>query len=206
MFPLLVVMLRGRSMAARALSALSLIAIAKLVSGALLAYFAVWLLGTLFSRIRLRVGAAMRCLLFGVVTGSAVYLRLEGHVDTQSQETFRQDLPFAAVFVVWLASMRTAAPRSSPLYRMADRLGQFFARFSFTLYVLHVPLILLFLHYLPATLGVTQLIPGNTGHYVAYAGMLMAIVCASYLLYLPFEANTQRLRDRLRTMGAPVPA
>ena len=199
MFPLLVLMLRGKSIGARALSALGLIAIAKLVSGALLAYFAVWLLGTLFSRIRLRTGTAVRSLLFGVVAGSAVYVRLQGHVDTQSLETFGQDLPFALVFVVWLSSMQTPAPRSSSLYRTADRVGQFFARFSFTLYVLHVPLIFLFLYYLPATLGVRELVPGNAAHDLAYAGMLLAIVGMAYLLYLPFEANTQRLRVRLKT-------
>lgn len=198
MFPLLVLMVRGRSIAARALSALGLVAIAQLVSGALLAYFAVWLLGTLFSRIRLEAGPVVRSLLFGVVAGSAVYYRLEGHVDTQSLETFGQDLPFALAFAVWLSSMQTAVPRSSPLFRVADRLGQLFANFSFTLYVLHVPLILLFLHYLPATLGVTQLMPGDPTHYVAYAGMLVLIVCASYLLYLPFESNTQRLRGWLK--------
>ena len=202
MFPLLVVMLRGKSIAARTLAALGLAAIATLVSGALLAYFAVWLLGTLFSRIRLEAGPGVRGLLLGVVAGSAVYYRIGGHVDTQSLETFGQDLPFALAFVVWLASMQTAAPRSSSLYRIADRLGQFLARFSLTLYVLHVPLILLFLHYLPETLGVTQLVPGNPAHDVAYAGMLLSIVGASYLLYLPFEANTQRLRDWLKTTRA----
>jgi len=205
MFPLLVVMLRGKSIAARALSALGLAAIAKLVSGALLAYFAVWLLGTLFSRIRLETGPAVRGLLLGIVAGSAVYYRLEGHVDTQSLETFGQDLPFALAFVLWLASMQTAAPRS-PLYRTVDRLGQFLARFSFTLYVLHVPLIFVFLHFLPVALGVTQLVPGNLAHDVAYAGMLLSIVGASYLLYLPFEANTQRLRDWIKTTRAFVQA
>ena len=206
MFPLLVVMLRGKSIAARALSALGLIALAKLVSGALLAYFAVWLLGTLFSRIRLHAGTAVRSLLFGIVAGSAVYYRLEGHVDTQSLETFGQDLPFALAFVVWLSSMQTAAPRSSSLYRIADRIGRFFAGFSFTLYVLHVPLILLFLHWLPATLGVVQLVPGNLGHDVAYAGMLVSIVVASWLLSLPFESNTQRLRHWIKTTRAAAPA
>jgi peptidoglycan/LPS O-acetylase OafA/YrhL len=199
MFPLLVVTLRGRSAGARALSALGLIAIAGLVGGTVLAYFAIWLLGTVFSRIRIATGAAVRSLLFGVVVATAVYFRLAGHVDTQSLETFGQDLPFALAFVVWLSSMQTAAPTSSALYRIADQLGQFFASFSFTLYVLHVPLILLFQHTLPATLGVTQLLPGNPAHTVAYAGMLVLSVCASYLLYLPFESNTQRLRAWIKT-------
>jgi peptidoglycan/LPS O-acetylase OafA/YrhL len=202
MFPLLVIMLRGKSIGARMLSALGLIAIARLVSGALLAYFAIWLLGTLFSRIRLETSAVVRGLLLGVVVGSAVYCRLEGHVDTQSLETFGQDLPFALAFVVWLSSMPSDAPTSSSLYRLANRLGQFFAAFSFTLYVLHVPLIFLFLHYLPATLGVMQLVPGNPGHYAAYAGMLVLLLVASYLLHLPFESNTQRVRDWVKRMNA----
>jgi hypothetical protein len=59
---------------------------------------------------------------------------------------------------------------------------------------------------IPATLGVTQLVPGNPEHDVAYAGMLVLIVGASYLLYLPFESNTQRLRGWVKATRAAAPA
>jgi peptidoglycan/LPS O-acetylase OafA/YrhL len=202
MFPLLIVLLRGQGIFSRVLSAIGLITIVNIVKDDILVYFAIWLLGTAFSRIQLEAGAAGRCLLFAVLSGSAVYFRLWGHVDSQTLETFGQDLLFALIFVLWLSSMQFKAPTASRAYQLADRLAQFFASFSFTLYVLHVPLILVVRDFLPATLGGAHLVPDHRGHYLVYATVLAVIVLASYLLYLPFESNTQRLRSWIKKLLA----
>jgi peptidoglycan/LPS O-acetylase OafA/YrhL len=198
MFPLLIVMLRGQRVALRVMCALLLIAIAKLVGGAILAYFSIWLLGALFSRIRTSVSTAIRRLLLCAVICIAVYFRLRGYVTGQSLESFGQDFSFALAFLIWFSTMQFEAPRSSRAYRLVDHFGKFFASFSFTLYVLHVPLILVIRHYLPSELGVTQLVPHNAAHYLVYFTCLTAIIVASYLMYLPFEANTQRLRNWIK--------
>jgi peptidoglycan/LPS O-acetylase OafA/YrhL len=127
-----------------------------------------------------------------------VYFRLRGYVTGQSLESFGQDFSFALAFLIWFSTMQFEAPRSSRAYRLVDHFGKFFASFSFTLYVLHVPLILVIRHYLPSELGVTQLVPHNAAHYLVYFTCLTAIIVASYLMYLPFEANTQRLRNWIK--------
>ena len=205
MFPFLLLMLRGQRLASRVLSALVLVAIAKLLTGAVLAYFLIWLMGVLFSRIRLELGTAVRRLLLLTVLGIAVYFRLRGHLNTQSLDSFAQDFLFTLAFVLWLSSMQFKAPRSSTAYRLLDRFGQFFASFSFTLYVLHVPLILLFIRYVPPMLEVAQFDAHNPVHSIAYAAMLAAIVLASYLFHLPFEANTQRVRNWIKRLILPRP-
>ncbi|ALK97715.1 hypothetical protein AB595_24690 [Massilia sp. WF1] len=79
-----------------------------------------------------------------------------------------------------------------------DRTGRFFANFSFTLYVLHVPMILVMGYALRSVFGIGQLSPHSMLHYLIYAGMYLMLVVGAYLFYLPFESNTPRVRQWLK--------
>jgi hypothetical protein len=46
--------------------------------------------------------------------------------------------------------------------------------------------------------GIGQLSPHILSHYVIYAGMYMLLVVGAYCFYLPFEANTVRVRQWLK--------
>lgn len=198
MFPLLVVMFRARTIAGRTFSIVALLAISQLLTVTILLYFAVWLLGTVFSRIRIETNTAVRWLLLLVFAMTAVYFRLKGKNDDMTPASFVQDMTFGVAFVLFLSSMQFK-PRSRPiLVRLTDRVGQFFANFSFTLYVLHVPLILALVHFSRPYFAHSRLSPENPVHFAFYFAMLAGLVLLSYLFYLPFEGNTHRVRNWLK--------
>lgn len=196
LFPLLVLVFRGRTIATRAAAVLAIGAIFQLVHGSILIYFSIWLLGAAFSRVKIEAGPLWRWALLFLFVGSAVIIRLKGKTDI-TPEGFPQYLLFSLLFVLFLSSMQFKR-RSGPKLDWLDRTGRFFANFSFTLYVLHVPLILLMGQLLASKLGLGQLSPYQLSHYLMYAGMYLVLVVGAYLFYLPFESNTPRVRRWLK--------
>jgi peptidoglycan/LPS O-acetylase OafA/YrhL len=196
LFPLLVLVFRGRTIATRAAAVLAIGAIFQLVHGSILIYFSIWLLGAAFSRVKIEAGPLWRWALLFLFVGSAVIIRLKGKTDI-TPEGFPQYLLFSLLFVLFLSSMQFKR-RLGPKLDWLDRTGRFFANFSFTLYVLHVPLILLMGHLLASMLGLGQLSPYQLSHYLMYAGMYLVLVVGAYLFYLPFESNTPRVRRWLK--------
>jgi hypothetical protein len=205
MFPLGIVVFPGRTVLIRALSLIALAAISALVSVDLLVYFAIWLLGTVFSRVRIEAGAPIRWLLFAAFLGSGFYFHLRGHVDDLNVASFNQDLFFAFAFVLWLSSTQIQPVRFTAGFETMNRIGQFFANFSFTLYVLHIPVIMALVTVVHANLHGGLLAPDQPVSYFRYLELYVAVVAAAYLLYLPFEANTQRLRSWMKRIIAPQP-
>jgi peptidoglycan/LPS O-acetylase OafA/YrhL len=196
LFPLLVLVFRSRSTAARAGAVLAIAAIVQLVHWAIVLYFSIWLLGVAFSRVRIEVGAALRWALLLVLAGSAVYIRMTVKGDIVP-ESYPPYLLFSLVLVLFLSSMQFKR-RATPMLDWLDRVGRFFANFSFTLYVLHVPLMLVMGHLIWSLFGIRQLSPSHLSHYIVYAGMYLVLVLGAYGFYLPFEANTGRVRQWLK--------
>lgn len=204
MFPLALVVFRGRSMLGRAVGVIAFAAIITLLSFDLVVYFALWLLGTAFSRIRIDTSALVRWFLFAVFVGSGVYFRVRGHVDDLNAASFNQDLIFSLAFALWLSSMQFQPRGFTRVFSVLNRVGQFFANFSFTLYVLHIPLILALAKVLEATIG-GSLAPHKLSSYLVYAALYAVIVLTAWLVHLPFEANTVPLRNWIKglfTTGA----
>ena len=197
LFPLLVLVFCGRSLAARAAAVLAIGGIIQLVHGAILLYFSIWLLGAAFSRIRIEASPVWRWALLFLFVGSAVVIRLKGKSDI-TPEGYPQYLLFSVVFVLFLCSMQFKRKPGAKLDRL-DRTGRFFANFSFTLYVLHVPMILVMGHVLLSIFGISQLSPFRLSHYLIYVGMYLALVVGAYTFYRPFESHTPRVRQWLKT-------
>ncbi|MDB5792633.1 MAG: hypothetical protein JWQ80_2657 [Massilia sp.] len=77
LFPLLVLVIRGRSIAWRTVALLAIGAIVHLVTPELILYFSIWLLGVVFSRVKIEPGPVLRWALLILAAGSAVLIRLK---------------------------------------------------------------------------------------------------------------------------------
>jgi peptidoglycan/LPS O-acetylase OafA/YrhL len=197
LFPLLVLVFRGRMAVTRVAAVLVIGGIVQLVSGPIMLYFSIWLLGAAFSRIKIEVGPILRWALLFLFGGTAVFIRLRGKTDI-TPEGYAQYLVFSLIFVLFLSSMQFKW-RSGRWTDWLDHTSRFFANFSFTLYVLHVPMIVLMGHVLLSTSGVRQLSPYSPFHYLIFTSMYLMLVVGAYLFYLLFESNTPSVRLWLKT-------
>lgn len=204
LFPLLVIAVGTKSWRKCAASAVGAGALACLVGGPIMLYFVIWVMGAVGSRLELRTGIAGRMLLFLAFAAVALYFRMHGKNDDMGYESFPQDFLFSILFILFLTSMQFRLVRADGPIGKLKRVAKFFADFSFTLYVIHVPLIG-FLGFLIPYLAHHRLGPNNPAHLAGYLGMYAALVIAAYLFHLPFEANTQRLRAALKSF-APQPS
>lgn len=164
----------------------------------LMLYFLIWLLGVLFSRIRIEATRTARLVLVIVIVALAVHFRMSGSIGTLVADTFAEDLLFSVLFLCLLSSLQFPANPA----RIGNRLANFaglLAPFSFTLYVIHYPLIHLakFLH---APIGATSLSTSDPASLLVFAALFVAIVVFAYLFHLPFEAHTYRLRRLIKRM------
>lgn len=80
-----------------------------------------------------------------------------------------------------------------------NRIGRFFSEFSFTLYVLHIPLMAAMLHVVAPVLGTAKLDPSQPLHLLVYLLLYVGLVVGAYLFHLPFEAKTYQVREWLKT-------
>jgi peptidoglycan/LPS O-acetylase OafA/YrhL len=215
MFALLVAMLGARGRAARMASGAALLVLVMALPAALLGYFAVWLLGVAFSRVTITCGPALRWCTLLLVAAMWGYYRLTGDMNTFALATLLPDMLCSVAFLVLLCSLRFKAGAASTLLRPLARWGNFFAAFSFSLYVLHVPLIGLLRYWSARHWGLDQLAPERPLHFLLYLAMLATLLAASYLSYLLFEAQTGRVRRWLKRAllgqiavpaAAPLPA
>ena len=208
-FPLLLVLVTDATPARRALAMLSLVAIALFLPYAMTLYFLIWLLGALFSRVRVDCSNAVRWLMLAVFGAVAVYFRLTGYNDDMTAASFVQDLVYSLVFLMFLCSMHMKAdPASRPLARLHSG-AKFFAEFSFTLYVFHVPLIKLMQHVGLKVWGGYRLSPSSWIDYGIYFALLAALLGLCYGSYLLFESHTPKVRRWLKELllsPQPVPA
>ena len=198
LFPLLVMLFRTRSTLHRFAILTVIAAIVYLLDSAILLYFSIWLLGAGFSRIRIDCGAALRWALFLGVIAAAVAIRLKGksHIEVDS---FAQYLFFSLAFVLFLSSMQFKQARTRSIDWL-NRIGRFFSEFSFTLYVLHIPLMAALLHFLTPVLDAERLDPNRPAHLLIYAALYLALVGGAWLFHLPFEARTHRSREWLKSV------
>lgn len=202
MFPLLLSAMWGRR---RLLAALALAALALLLPQALVLYFSIWLLGAAFSRLRFECGALTRIALLMATAGLSVWFRLDGSNDGLVPASYLQDLALSLPFLLFLSS---TVIRPSPVIRTAPlrNVAGFFSDFSFTLYVVHVPLLGLF-HWLGGTLfGKRTLTADHPLQLLVYLVLLTAVVLLAYGFYRLFEARTYQVRRWLKQLLlAPQP-
>ncbi len=200
MFPLLAMLFHARRGVQRLACGATLVLLAAVLPAAIVGYFAIWLLGVVFSRIRIECSAALRTGWLVLLAALWAYYRLTGDMDAFTLATVLPDAACSLVFLVLLSSLQFKAAATSRLRRPLARIGAFFAEFSFSLYVLHVPLIDLLRHWLMTRWGLGQLSPHDPLHFAIYLGMLATLLAGSYLSYRLFESQTYRIRRQLKRM------
>lgn len=198
LYPLLLASFAAKRTTSKIAAATAAIIIASYLSNALLLYFLIWLLGTAFSRIKVTLDRPSQTVLVAIFIATAVFFRLNGENNTFTEESFLQDLLYSAIFLILLCSQQRQVDIHSRRIRRLDKMGRFLSNFSFTLYVIHVPLLYLFLHISKSFFGIDRLSPDQPSHYAIYFAMLGAIVVCAYCFYLLFEANTYKVRAHLK--------
>lgn len=140
-------------------------------------------------RNRVELSRTLRLLLIAALGVVSVYFRLTGSNDILTSESFVQDLLFSIPFQLLLCSLHDPADRTRPGTRLAALIGSTLSPFSFTLCVIHVPLLVM-LRFIYEPLSSGRLSPANSADFGIYLGMLAMIVFLAYLFHLPFEART----------------
>jgi peptidoglycan/LPS O-acetylase OafA/YrhL len=208
MFPLLVLLFRARNLGVRITCGAMLMLATAFLTAEIMMYFAIWLLGVAFSRVRIDCGAKTRygcvILLFSVFT----YSRMSGNQNTFDASMLAIDLVCSGLLLIVLSSLQFTPPRESYVVQQLTRVGKFFSDFSFSLYALHVPLIILIRHIASTQFSLPQLSPREPLHFVIYLVTLVTIIGTSYLFYLLFESKTYRIRRMVKDLveqGSALP-
>lgn len=209
LFPLLVALIGSSRLGVRATMALAITTLVIFLPRTLMLYFLIWLLGALGSRIHIQCSRATRTAVIIIALMASAYCRLRGLNDDLAFTAFVPDLILSLLFLLVLCSLHeTAGPTSAPALHLA-RIGRFFAEFSFTLYLIHVPLIQAMQIACGKHLGLRQLSPHEPSHLALCALMLCALVMSAWLFYLMFEARTPQIRRwtkrKLLRSAQPVP-
>ena len=199
-FPLLLLVIAGGGVLRRAAAAAALILLLATLRDMISLYFAVWLLGAAFSRIRIDCGKAFQALLLVLTLALFVYYRMRGNNDDLVPASFVQDLVCSIPFLLLLASFQRPLDKAASAYVRVNRVAVFFSEFSFSLYVVHVPVIYLMRHLGQQYLGRGQLDPNAATDFLWYGLLLCVLVLAAYLFYLLFERHTIRIRNALKNL------
>ena len=191
MFPLLVASMAGSQ---RALSLAVLAGAALLLPFEMVLYFSIWLLGAAFSRVRIECGAGTRVALLLVLAVLSVYFRLYGSNDAMVIESYPQDLLLSVLFMLLLSTLIVKPPSRASWLAPLRTFATTLSNFSFTLYVVHVP-VLGMLGWIGLHLfGRAQLRPDSLADFAVYGLMLVLMTAFAYGFYLLFEARTYQIR------------
>lgn len=203
LFPLGVLMFARPGAFAKASAAVAVAVVAWHLNAAILLYFTLWLLGAGCSRIQVALPPKARWALAGLFVLVAVWFRLKGSNNILVEESYVQDLLYSLLFLVLLCSLQSKVAPGDKLTLRLSRIGSFFAEFSFSLYVIHVPLIFLLRHLNQRRLGIDELDPASLSDFGLYLSIVAVIVLLAWLFHLPFEAQTYRVRRRLKAWMLP---
>jgi peptidoglycan/LPS O-acetylase OafA/YrhL len=199
-FPLLLLVIAGGGVLRRAAAAAALVLLLSTLRDMISLYFIIWLLGAAFSRIRIDCGNIVRGLLLVLSLALFVYYRLRGNNDDLVPGSFVQDIICSIPFLFLLASLQQQADPSRPAYVRANRVAVFFSEFSFSLYVLHIPVIELMRYLGRQFLGGDRLNPNLATDFLWYFAVLGTVVVSAYVFYLLFERHTIRIRNALKSL------
>jgi peptidoglycan/LPS O-acetylase OafA/YrhL len=202
-FPLLLLVFMGRSRLRQLAAASALVLIAGALPQEITLYFALWLLGALFSRVRIECGNGLRVALVLIGFSCSVYFRIHGSNDDLTFDSFLQDLVYSLPLLIILSSLQRPLLLRSPFNQGLAKLAHWLSEFSFTLYVIHIPTIKLLRYLGQEQFGRSRLAVDAPLDYAIYFAMLLALLGTAYLSYRLFEAHTFRLRRAIKNAVQP---
>jgi peptidoglycan/LPS O-acetylase OafA/YrhL len=189
-FPVLVLLLgRSRSWRMRAISCLSLLAWGWFVGSSIALLGLTWLMGALITFLPAFPARRPWTRRLAIVLALAVFSA--GLVLSKLLGSLSADLVLglAVTAMIWVTLKCATAPLPAFYVHAARRA----AHSSYTLYLVHLPLLI----FLKATLHLPRAYPGWHVYLVA-AGVLAAILLYAQLIYELFEKNTDRVRRWIR--------
>jgi peptidoglycan/LPS O-acetylase OafA/YrhL len=189
-FPLLVFLLaKSQSSKMRAISCLGLLAWGWFVGLNIFLLGFTWLMGA--SIALLPAFPARRPWTRGLAIILALVLLGAGLVESKLLGSIPSDLALglAVTALIWVILHCATAPLPAPYAHLARRA----AHSSYTLYLVHLPMLI----FLKATLHLPRAYPGWHAYLVA-AGVLVVVVLYAQLVYEAFEKNTDRVRRWIR--------
>jgi peptidoglycan/LPS O-acetylase OafA/YrhL len=193
MFPLVAALiLRRTGIAAKVLLAAILAGLAAILPAAIVLYGAIWGIGVLgrFAR----VPAFMSAILFGALVALAIGIRVLG-----LQHVFFVQLQLAALVALSIAAFSGVQTRWPLIETVAAKL----ASFSFTLYIIHVPIIYILVKYVLRNQKLETQSFQSAGEFL---GMFIVLVGVAFAISLVTEANTGRCRAFFRKVLAAIGA
>jgi len=128
------------------------------------------------------------CIQFGTPSTSTLNTFVISHIPSLGVSR----LIFSVGCAFFLRIIVVAEPKSSWVIRF-EHCGRFLAKFSFTLYLTHYPLLSLLAPYFKITGGVIDVFS-----YVKFFFVVLVCCVFSYVFYLFFERNTQRMKNYIR--------
>ncbi len=198
--PLLLVLLHGRHWTARVGTGLLIAGIAALLPLAITLYFCIWLLGAAFSRVRIDCGRGLQASIACSLLVLAMFFRLTGDNDDQTTASFPQDLLISLPVLLLLSALMGKADFKHGAARRLHAAATGLSSFSFTLYVVHVPLLGLMRHAGKYWYGAEQVGATHWSDLAIYAAMLLFVLVFAYGFYLLFEARTAAVRRAVKAM------
>ncbi|QYF93084.1 acyltransferase [Massilia sp. PAMC28688] len=197
LFPLLAMSFCAKSTISRIAAAAMCMLIGVSLPGPIILYFSLWLLGAAFSRIQITASTAQQIGVACLWVGMAGYFRVTAGNDMLDAHSYFQHLIFSLPIMLLLSSLQTKTdPKRTALMR-AKKVGDVLAGFSFTLYVIHIPLLVLLINFW-SPLRAGRLSPYELSSLATYGIILAGILVAAYVFHLPFEAQTHRVRKYLK--------
>ncbi len=200
LFPLLLLFLKGRAWPYRLATGLIIAVVAALLPLPMTLYFGIWLLGAAFSRVRIDCSQGVRAVIVCALLAFAVFFRLTGDNDDQTIASFPQDLLISIPVLLLLSASMGKANLSHRPVRHLHAVANVFSSFSFTLYVVHVPLLGLMRYAGHAWFGKVQLGADRLLDLATYTAMLLFMLLFAYGFYLLFEARTGAVRRIVKTV------
>jgi peptidoglycan/LPS O-acetylase OafA/YrhL len=199
-FPLLLTVFLGHTRLRQLGAATALVLLCASLPLPITLYFALWLAGALFSRLRIDCTNGFRIGLVLLAAGCSVYFRLTGRNDDLKVDSFLQDLVYSLPLLAFLAAMQHPLDQKSISIQRLGRVAHLLSEFSFTLYVTHVPIIDLLRYLGMRYFGRNRLASDAPLDYAIYVGMLCALIAFAYLSYLLFESHTFRIRGIVKNL------
>jgi peptidoglycan/LPS O-acetylase OafA/YrhL len=192
LFPLLVVALSERSSSFWRLVCMTFaLALSIWLPGKHLQYFSVWLLGALFSRLQLPFSPLW--------TGFSLLVAVLTIRISHANGTFLAHLLLAIAFAVFLSSAkRPIAKRAFFFVNSLKGFAKWSSGLSFSLYVIHVPVIYFLQRHIESHLGKTILDQADILDWGIFALMWIVILGCAHWFYFLFESRTQAIRNFAR--------
>lgn len=198
LFPCLLIVSRAGTRSLRLACALAVLLCIAALPVALSIYFLIWLLGAACSRVRINCSRLTRIAVIALGLCASVYFRLTGFNDDLVLASFGSDLVLSVLFLLVLCSLHDV-PAPTRLSRVRIfAIGRYLAEFSFTLYVIHVPLIFALRDWGGSMFATTTLSPSSVGHFAIYLGVLCTLIFSAWVFYLLFESHTNQVRHWLK--------